>query len=99
MCKRQKINRGSDDHAIKVVETQRTDCATHIEKRKSEKKIQRNRDRIRVFNEKPLLFAERPLSRIRDPQFNNELIKNQVDDTKLKITKQQNQSSPKTVIL
>ncbi len=41
MCKTQKINRRSDVHAIKVVETQRTDRATQTEKRKSERKFQR----------------------------------------------------------
>uniref|UniRef100_K1RAB6 Uncharacterized protein n=1 Tax=Magallana gigas TaxID=29159 RepID=K1RAB6_MAGGI len=83
MCKTQKINRRSDVHAIKV--TEKTDNSSQIEKRKSNKKIQRDRDRIRVFNEKRLFLAELPFSRIKDSQFNEELTKNKLDDAKRKI--------------
>uniref|UniRef100_K1P146 Uncharacterized protein n=1 Tax=Magallana gigas TaxID=29159 RepID=K1P146_MAGGI len=50
------MNRRSDVHAIKVVETQRADCATQTDKRKSKKKIQHDRDWIRIFNEKRFLL-------------------------------------------
>lgn len=86
MCKTQKINRRSDVHAIKVVETQRTDRATQTEKRKSERKFQRDRERIRVFNEKRLQLAELSFSRIKDYQFFEDLIKNQLRDAKQKIS-------------
>lgn len=86
MCKTQKINRRSDVHAIKVVETRRTDRATQTEKRKSERKFQRDRERIRVFNEKRLLLAELLFSRIKDYQFFEDLIKNQLGDAKQNIS-------------
>lgn len=100
MCKTQKINRRSDVHVIKVVETQRTDCATQTEKRKSEKKFQRDRNRI---DEKRLFLAELPFSRIKDSQFNEELTKNKLDKStfcgNILTTKLQKQSYSKTVIL
>uniref|UniRef100_K1REZ5 Uncharacterized protein n=1 Tax=Magallana gigas TaxID=29159 RepID=K1REZ5_MAGGI len=85
MCKTQTIYRRSDVHAIKVVETQRTDCATQTEKRNSEENIQRDRERMKVLNEKRLLLAKLPFSKIQDSQFCEELIKNQLDDAKRKI--------------
>uniref|UniRef100_K1QCB1 Uncharacterized protein n=1 Tax=Magallana gigas TaxID=29159 RepID=K1QCB1_MAGGI len=85
MCKTQKINLRSDVHAIKIAETRGTDCATQTEKRKSENKLQRDRNRIRVFNERRLFLAELPFSRIKDSQFNEELTKNKLDDAKQKI--------------
>lgn len=71
------------------------------------KKIQRDRIWIRVFNEKRLIVAELPFSRIKDLIFNDELIKNHLNDAKQKktcgvkilATKLQKQSSLKTVIL
>lgn len=83
MCKTQNINRQSDVHAIKV--TEKTDNSSQTEKRKSKKKIQRDRDRIRVFNEKRLFLAEFPFSRIKDSQFNEELTKNNLEDANQKI--------------
>uniref|UniRef100_K1R2Q0 Uncharacterized protein n=1 Tax=Magallana gigas TaxID=29159 RepID=K1R2Q0_MAGGI len=82
MCKTQKINRRIDVHAIKV--THKTDNASQTEKRKSKKKIQRDRDRIRVLNETRLYLAELPF-RTKDSQFNEELTKNKLDDAKRKI--------------
>lgn len=60
----------------------RIDNSSQTEKRKSEKKIQRDRDRIRVFNEKRLFLAELPFPRVKDSQFNEELTKNKLEDAK-----------------
>lgn len=84
MCKTHKINRRSDVHAIKV--TEKTDNSCQTEKRKSKKKIQRDTDRIRVFNKKTRLFlAKLPFARIKDSQFNEEITKNKLEDAKQKI--------------
>lgn len=51
-----------------------------------ERKFQRDKERIRVFNEKHLLLAELPFSRIKDSQFFEDLTNNQLGDVKQKIS-------------